>query len=485
MVRNRNEAKRNAASPYISGAGLGFLFMLVLCFISIAVAISLDFRTYHLASTGLIARDAIPHVATDTQHVLHVVKIGVGLNSDQVNLILDTKSPDLWLIGPDSRCGENGPQCGGNGVYHAESSNLLEHTYHTFNSSSAVGFLYEGELVKDTLWLGQLAVPNCSFGLVNSTTATFGSLGLGARETLRNTSDNGFIHSMVSNGLIDQPLYLIFYDSEESNGGTIAFGQIDSSRYLGKLQNIPYFTLNDSNRPYVYADKVSLANTHGEIALNAGINRVIFDNQRTITYLTPEILRNLLRSVQGGNLTDRGLQVPCNLSSKVVLRFTFQNSTITIPVKKLLTRVGDHCYVGLATSNSNYIILGENVIRHIYSVYDLKRKQISVASVQFVNQADLTRNTLLVPTPVSSTFVYLPLTTKMADTEPEILYDTGASSQNQKVIVSAATLSAKIMSSSTIHSELQPSLTHSVGQAPGFQRSRVQSFVIALILCLL
>lgn len=100
------------------------------------------------------------------QGTLYFCNITVGTPEQNLRLVLDTGSSDLWCNAADSTlCLSRGDPCSTSGSYDQKSSSTYKHVSYDFNITYADGSGAAGEYVTDTMQIGDVEIENFQFGV--------------------------------------------------------------------------------------------------------------------------------------------------------------------------------------------------------------------------------------------------------------------------------------------------------------------------------
>lgn len=349
-------------------------------------------------------------VAIDNIKIGYTVDISLGTPAQNVTVLLDTGSSDLW-VSSDKNEGcttkdtvvynGNGYNCQMFGTFNETASSTFSPNDTDFAISYGDSTGAQGEWATDKLEVNGITVPDFSFGLGLNGTTTLGVFGIGyplneaTYRNLNNRTDfEPYLYEnlplrLVRQGVINTPAYSLWLDDKNEDEGEVLFGAVDHSKYTGNLTRLPtqisydmvqrefMLTLNDvklSNDP---KNKSKL-----DTALPA-----LLDSGTTLSYLPEEVVDSVLNGIHGGYNTKLGSMVgQCNYTG--TLDYYFDGVTIKVPYSSLLTPINATdadglCLLGLrVTSSKRYpVILGDSFLRSAYVVFDMANNEMALAQV--------------------------------------------------------------------------------------------------------
>lgn len=318
-----------------------------------------------------------------------------------------------------------------------------------------------GTYATDTVTIAGATISNQQFGLASTTadilttTTTSSSSGFSANiSSLAATTDrviadgifglgfpkltgaassnegtyNPFAFNLVSQGIIDDPIFSVYLNTAESTGwvGEIVFGGTDASKYQGNITYLNVLSLTASTtspikkraslpdnsskyywmvgaQGYAVTDSANSTDT-----LNVAFSSVggyVFDTGTTLTYLPTNMAQQVIEKVAGVNgyaydSSSGGFVVDCSLSSSTkqfeLLMTNSQSgsgdpvvlsvpiSALIIPLDGTTTSNSNYCLFGIAPSSSslgdNIYLIGESVLRNAYLVFDMGNNRLGLAA---------------------------------------------------------------------------------------------------------
>ena len=375
------------------------------------------------ASTSLVKRGHIQSTLTNeelqaSQQLFYYLNITIGTPPQQFGVQIDTGSSDLWVISaidtidciPDS-----GPLGCNWGTFDSNASSTYELLQEgTFQIQYADGTAITGDYITDVVGFGgNVTVKKQTMGLANSTTGdTYGLMGVGFDTNEANFSNFGgptypnIVDELKSQGYINSAAYSLWLDDLESKTGSILFGGIDKSKYLGPLIGLPI-------QPDAYTDNltsftvsltsVGFADTSAKFPLYTGSALpALLDSGTSLTYLPDQVASAVLDGVGVAVDNSTGINLaPCSLnqtSANLTFGFGGQGGpVITVALSEFVSdpytlddgsifqlNGQDVCMFGIMAGGDNTsTLLGDTFLRSAYVVYDLDNFLIGLANTNF------------------------------------------------------------------------------------------------------
>ncbi|KAG5360649.1 Acid extracellular protease [Yarrowia sp. B02] len=304
------------------------------------------------------------------------------------SVILDTGSPFLWVWDMNSDfC--KGPEtllyCAFDGSYQPRSSSTGKNTGKHFKIEYGLGSA-SGPIYTDTVQMGSATLTDFPFGVndgkfANNSIPVFGI----GPSPQANTS---FSAQLVQQGLTKRNAYgLSLGPVDNSEFSEVTFGAVNTGRFDGKLKTLP---IDDD--PYHYKLKAS-GSVNGESFLDNG--DVILDSGTSLTYLNEDAYSKFSAAIAKAGIkfgTDQGLPTfKCADGDKIAFELDFAGQKIKasgadlgIPLQLLDFTSTDNssCVFGVLPGGKDIRglnLFGDTFLRNVYAVYDLDRKQVSIA----------------------------------------------------------------------------------------------------------
>ncbi|ANB11799.1 Yps3p [Sugiyamaella lignohabitans] len=332
------------------------------------------------------------------------IDIEVGTPGQQLSLILDTGSSDLWGVSTsDIRCSNNGQgslDCSQNTFNQEKSS-----TWQVNSSAPNFGIQYvdgsgaKGVWGNDVVSFGDVSLDSCSFGLATDSNSSTGIMGIAfpGQESTPYPYPN-VPQLLKDQGYIETVAYSLWLNDVQASTGNILFGAVDHGKYDGPLYTIPIINTGSGSEPWDMAVTFSnitvcLGGVFSTIEFTEGT--VILDSGTTFSYLPSNMVQPILKGLNAQYNSDiSGYTVPCDVDDGGFIEFNLDGAIVVVLIQEFLlhlkTASGDIayqngkplCQVGLVEQDdANSIhILGDTFLRSAYVVYDLQNYEISMAN---------------------------------------------------------------------------------------------------------
>lgn len=381
-------------------------------------------------------QDGYELVELTNQQSFYSVDLSIGTPSQEVTVLVDTGSSDLWVTG------SNNPYCidnfNSNSNSNLDTDDLIDcEQYGVFdisdsksftkNQSAPVFFISYGDTTfasgiwgQDVLHLEDLNITGLSFAVANRTNSSVGVMGIGfsgLEMTNVGTDSNkpytydNFPMVLKRSGAINSLTYSLYLNKLTEEHGSILFGGVDHSKYTGNLYTIPIInTLSGSGISNPIQFDVTLQgigistnnsskndnnnndDDDDQITITTTKIPALLDSGTTLTYLPQEILEQIADQIGAQYSARIGYYiVPCDddeqstsFDSSTNLVFDFGGFHINTSLNDYLIKISrTSCMIGLLPYDSNKVILGDTFLSHAYVVYDLENYQIGLAQAKF------------------------------------------------------------------------------------------------------
>lgn len=309
------------------------------------------------------------------------VNIGIGVPSVNYSLFVDTGSSDLWVTNDTSITDlpyDN----------NADSSKILTNEYDTYTYIQ--GFV-KVEYATNTFDFAGKSFRNVPYGIAYETQdigilreGTTGYLGLSYPSRSKR---NNLAELLKEGGYINRNSYSLYFTPNRTGDGEILFGGVDHSKYTGDLYkvsrvNIPEFTTTKT----LSANLTSIFIGESDFE----VNRVaLFDTGSTFTFLPPDIYNEVSKyyGIQEDVTTESGeplfntevygdKEIEFNFSGA---RFKISGKQFALDFRPGIQNSFDDVFGILSTTNSrNITIIGSNILKAAYIVFDLDGEEIGL-----------------------------------------------------------------------------------------------------------
>ncbi|CCK71298.1 pepsin-like aspartic protease KNAG_0G02410 [Huiozyma naganishii CBS 8797] len=355
-------------------------------------------------------------ITLTNQQSFFSVELDVGTPAQNVTVLVDTGSSDLWITGADN------PYCltysgsGADSIPRRDRVDCSE--YGTFsledsstwsqNSSAPPFYITYGDTTfasgvwgQDHLHLQDVNVTGVSFAVANRTNSTVGVMGIGlpGLETTNSGSRPytyaNFPQVLKNSGATQSALYSLYLNDLEEERGSILFGAVDHSKYTGSMYTLPIINRLQS---YGYTTPIqfditlqgiglSSSESNGdEVTITSTKMPALLDSGTTMTYLPSNIVSQIAQQL-GASMSARFGQyvLPCsNVPENMHLVYDFGGFHINSNLTNYIVQASQTlCILGLFPRDSNTAILGDTFLTDAYVVYDLENLQIGLAQAKF------------------------------------------------------------------------------------------------------
>lgn len=314
----------------------------------------------------------------------------MGSNKRPVEVIIDTGTSDLVIQNELSGFCQQ-VSCD-YGTADLTSETLQIEKLRAISIQYLSGWTATADLVKDTITIGERAVPEASFGIARESSFAKNVLGIGyvANEALLNSVRYPNLPQRLKDaGLIKSVTYSLSLNSQGSGSG-ILFGGMDAGKFKGKLTPLALQALSGQSERTQLAVGVSGV-VFGN--LKGGPFQAILDSAQTRISLPTDIVSKI-HAVAGVEINkNRDPIRSCALSeaeSKMILTFQFGAAVIRVPMKDLLIQESNErgnytplkaglCYFGVYNAGDEVPTLAMPFFQSAYLVINLERNEVSLA----------------------------------------------------------------------------------------------------------
>ncbi|CAN3371491.1 aspartic proteinase 3 [Diutina rugosa] len=244
-----------------------------------------------------------------------------------------------------------------------------------------------------------ISISSFVFGVANRSEVDQGRLGLGlssAPETQANTPS--FLARMKQSGTIKRQLYSVFRSQIDTEVRSILFGAVDTKKFQGNLTTLPMI-MTDTSATFGSPTQFQVTLTRLDITTlkkdpypaSSHNYPAIFDSGQRYTWLPRSLHNSLLEVINLKNRTE--LTVPCEVDGTIRIKFTFGGGAeLDMPLNDLIqpsTTSSSECQLAILPHDDPSIILGDNVLRHAFVVYDHEKFEISVAPIMYTPETNV------------------------------------------------------------------------------------------------
>ncbi|EGW31013.1 uncharacterized protein SPAPADRAFT_156595 [Spathaspora passalidarum NRRL Y-27907] len=335
-------------------------------------------------------RDAVDISLKDKQTQM-LTELRIGSNRDKVQVNVDTGSSILWVMSSNVTCAESpltnkAPKCKAHGTFSYQKSESFNNKKKMFNATYADKESAIGVYSTDDIIIGKdVAVKGFEFGLAVWASSEVGILGIGFPEA--NSTGRSLPFELSNQGITNRSAYSIFLN-KPNKPGSILFGAVDHSKYLGDLQTVPI--VYNKTFPEIKVNVSGIDININGTKVSGGISESAFvlDTGTAKSRFPNSVLDTLREQIEGSEYLESEFlfgSPNCSQIENLKIEIKFDGKTITVPVKDLgFDRDGDGCTFDIMF-NDDELILGMDVLRSIYFVVDLDDKEVSLAQSDFSN----------------------------------------------------------------------------------------------------
>lgn len=368
-------------------------------------------------------RDGILIQATNyTTHAL-LVELRIGSDKQKILAQLDTGLSDILVFANDVKClrrekhimdtGETNlwelpaTTCTELGSFSTDTST----SFHRNETSPDFEFVYPdysgatGTWASDDVTIGDVTISQQVFGVANKTSRGLSVVGLGMREQEVSAKDGYFTYdnlpfSLLKLKKISKAAYSMYFSPAEDLNGTILFGAVDHAKYSGTLTTFPlssrsFLNINATAKPLmIKMDGLSIeGGAQGYVTVLSNQYAGMFDLASVNSMLPQALFVKLATAFNGTMDPNTNLtQVDCLYRYDLRMAIKFSNLAIKVPLHEFVQdNGGGNCTLSIQAHDfsKSVVVLGADVLRHMYVVYDLQDEEISVAQVKQGDESDI------------------------------------------------------------------------------------------------
>ncbi|KAI0147552.1 aspartic peptidase domain-containing protein [Xylariaceae sp. FL1272] len=338
--------------------------------------------------------------------------VSVGTPAQEVTLILDTGSSDVWILDSEADlCQSERLQ-----AYYGDCLTTYDHTASStydvvdpdgFDISYVDGSGSSGDYIADTFRIAGATIKALQMGLAAQSTINSGLIGVGFDTNVAaERVYSNLIDEFMAQDVIATKSYSLYLNDLESSTGTILFGGIDTKKFIGDLKVIKIQPETYGGQQIYSSFSVTLTNlniTDGDNSksyITQDID-VVLDSGTTLTYLPTTVAERIFAAFnayddsQGTGL----VYINCDyLTNKPDMTFDFRfgasGPLVRVPIDEMiLDNVKAYVELGLQLPDldfdnvcslglqalDDYYLLGDTFLRSAYVVYDISSLSIGMA----------------------------------------------------------------------------------------------------------
>lgn len=311
--------------------------------------------------------------------------------------------------------------CTGHGSFATADSDSFKRNL----SASPFSILYADGTDANGVWghddviIGNTTVKSLSFAVANETSSNVGVLGIGLIGLEVTSSFTGSGTSagytylnlplkLKDDGIIHKNLFSLYLGEESDSLGLILFGAVDSAKYSGTLETVPmvnsYSQYTDTPiRIEVALSSMQVESGSENYTISSKAHAVVLDTGSTYSYLFQDMVENVANTVGARYSSSAGAYIMnCIDDDDAKITLDFSGNKLEIPLSAIQAPAlsnGNTCFLTLLpqSSSSRYVLFGDNILRHMYIVYDLEDYEVSFAQVKFTNDENVEVVTSSIP----------------------------------------------------------------------------------------
>jgi hypothetical protein len=319
----------------------------------------------------------------DFQNAQYFGPIEVG--GQPFTVIFDTGSSNLWV--PAKNCSFT--TCWFHKRFQASKSKTFQADGRAYNVQYGSGPV-QGVFGSDTVKVGDIEVSNqlfaqvskVSFGPLNLAFAAGkfdGLLGLGFKSISQYEIPTPF-EAMVSQKLVDEPVFAFYLQSDASAQGELVFGGVDKSHFTGDLVNVP---LSSETYWEVSLDKA----TYGAQSIVSAPAKAIIDSGTSLLAGPPDAVAALAKAAGATSVMGKEWVIDCaKIPTLPAFTVTLGGKEFTLTGDDYVINAGGQCLFGfmgidVPAPRGPLWIMGDVFMKKYYCVFDYGGKQMRIAPV--------------------------------------------------------------------------------------------------------
>jgi len=325
----------------------------------------------------------------DYQNAQYYGPIEIG--GQTFNVIFDTGSSNLWVPSKDCKI----TKCGLHSKYDDSKSQTFQKDGRQFNVTYGSGPV-KGVFNKDNVKIGGVEVKGAEFAEVTELSfgpmnigylmAKFdGILGLGFNSISEYKLPTAF-ELMISQKLIDEPVFAFYLQNDMTKDGELAFGGPDSSKFEGELQYVP---LSAETYWKIQADSM----TYGSDSI-AGSIAAIVDSGTSLLAGPKDQVAKMAAAAGATDVMGKGqytidcskdfTKMPDFVVTLAGKKYTLKGPDMVIKASMMGKTQCMFAVMGidLPPRMGEMWILGDVFMRQYYTVFDYGQKRLGFAPVK-------------------------------------------------------------------------------------------------------
>ncbi|KAK2460904.1 hypothetical protein APHAL10511_007374 [Amanita phalloides] len=324
------------------------------------------------------------------QDVGYMATIAIGTPSRNFRLIVDSGSADLW-VGAVGCQADSGGSCGDHVYLGQNTSTSLAVLNQTWSIQYGTGSV-SGNMVKDTIRIGNLQLPSHEFGTASIESSDFtssfipfdGLLGLAKSQLLSRQQVPTLVEALYAAHLIPQLVtsYRIPRWVDHKDDGEVTFGGMDPTKFVART------LVTVKNQSKLGFAEVALDAIHVNGADLGWRNRtLILDTGTTLIIAPPKDTAAIHAAIPGAKNIGGTWTVPCNFTTPISFKiggreFTIDHRDIAfIPFEQ--NDPNGACMSGISPGNAGLVdtewLVGDVFLKNVYFSNNVEKEEISLA----------------------------------------------------------------------------------------------------------
>lgn len=245
------------------------------------------------------------------------------------------------------------------------------------------------ELFEDSFTIGGKVIPKVPFGIPSSSNLDTNILGLGFEDNEAVGNKYLNLPQVIKENKFTKINAYSFWANKNQGDGQIVFGGYDRAKYTGNLAHLKVQTINGRfKEPFVPVKGASFGKTKKTLFATA-LNAAVLDISSSITYLPRDFAETVGKAVGATKDDDQQFVIDCTLSDELAQMYMVVNFgavKIKLLAKDLVSSnlvIGapaGKCFWGVFPTDDR-AVLGSNILRGAYVVFDLDHKIVSIAQI--------------------------------------------------------------------------------------------------------
>ncbi|RYP19662.1 hypothetical protein DL765_003255 [Monosporascus sp. GIB2] len=333
----------------------------------------------------------------------YLVSVDIGSPKQTVKLAVDVSSYETWAIGDCSSFFFGEDECKKAGIYNdslSDTSVYIPVSYEERYLDNDDGSAYSLSYYADDLTIqGGETLKNVTFGLYDYSSTQLGVLGLGFGKGV-NSNHSNIIDELVDQGHIQTRAFSLALGPLRSEEGSLILGGVDTKKFSGPLQRLPIvdppeFGFNYHQTQYWITIDEATAHQADENVTTFPSFKAMQHSDAEHSLLPPDLV-NTIAAHFGITPTEDDYHwylVSCDYKNMTgSLDLKFGNLAVSVPYGDLIIQNDDvspiegGCYFSVmprnVTDDGEIFWLGQNIMGHLYTVYDQEGRALWLAKYQ-------------------------------------------------------------------------------------------------------